>query len=51
MLWTVLRARQGLLQAELGLTKIRHFVVSRFPILTDNQAIIPFNALDRLLGG
>lgn len=42
------RARQGLLQAELGLTKIKHYVISRFPVLTDNPAIIPFNALDRL---
>lgn len=42
------RARQGILQAELGLTKIRHFVVSRFPVITTNPAIIPFNALARL---
>ena len=43
------RERQGILQAELGLSKIRHYVVSRFPVLTDNPAIVPFNALARLL--
>lgn len=42
------RARQGVLQAELGLTKIRHFVISRFPVITTHPAIIPFNALARL---
>ena len=42
------RARQGILQAELGLTKIRHFVISRFPVMTSNPEIIPFNALARL---
>lgn len=42
------RARQGVLQAELGLTKIRHFVISRFPVITTDPAIIPFNALARL---
>lgn len=44
------RARQGLLQAELGLTKIRHYVISRFPVFTDDPSIIPFNAIDRLRG-
>jgi hypothetical protein len=42
------QARQGLLQAELGLMKIKHYLISRFPVLTDNPAIIPFNALHRL---
>lgn len=42
------RARQGLLQAALGLTKIRHLVISRFPVITTDPAIIPFNALNRL---
>lgn len=42
------RSRQGLLQAELGLTKIKHFVISRFPVITNDPSIIPFNAIDRI---
>ncbi len=42
------RARQGLLKAELGMTKVRHWVISRFPVLTGNQAIIAVTVLDRL---
>lgn len=42
------RARQGLLQVEFGRTKIRHFVISRFPVITDDPLIVNANNLERL---
>jgi hypothetical protein len=39
------RGRQGLLQAEFGRTKIKHFVISRFPVVTDDPLIISYNRL------
>ena len=39
------RARETLLQSNLGLERIEHVVVSRFPVLTTNPRIIPFNRL------
>lgn len=39
------RARETLLQSRLGLERIEHVVVSRFPVLTTNPRIIPFNRL------
>jgi len=45
------RARQGLLQTEFGRSKIRHFVVSRFPVVTEDPLIIPYNQLERALIG
>lgn len=35
--------REGLLTAELGLTSITHFVVSRFPVITDDRRILNHN--------
>ena len=31
---------------KLGVDKIKHFVISRFPVITDNENIIPFNRLE-----
>lgn len=39
------RAREQLLKDELGLPDIRHYVVSRFPVLCDDADIIPFAKL------
>lgn len=39
------RGREGLLLAKLGLNEIRHYVVSRFPVLSDAPEIIPFTKL------
>lgn len=30
---------------KLGIDKIKHFVISRFPVMTDNEKVIPFNRL------
>ncbi|WP_341024235.1 hypothetical protein [Brevundimonas diminuta] len=38
--------REHLLKAALGLNVAHHYVVSRFPVLTDDPAIIPFLALE-----
>ena len=42
------RARQGLLQAHFGKSEIRHYVISRFPVMTDEPNNIPYNAIARL---
>ncbi len=42
--------REGLLLRHLGLASIRHFVVSRFPVITEDPRIVPYNMLD-VLGG
>lgn len=39
------RGREQLLQCELGLAEIRHYVVTRFPVLCDDPDIIPFARL------
>lgn len=39
------RAREQLLKDELGLSDIRHYVVTRFPVLCDDVDIIPFAQL------
>lgn len=44
------RAREQTLLEELGLTAIRHFVVSRFPVVTRNPCILPFGEISRLRG-
>ena len=31
---------------KLGVDKIKHFVISRFPVITNNENIIPFNRLE-----
>lgn len=40
-------AREQLLKDELGLTEVHHFVVSRFPVATDNPRIIAYSHLHR----
>lgn len=42
--------RENLLMKKLGINKIKHLVVSRFPVITDNESIIPFNRLEEWLG-
>lgn len=38
--------RENLLKKKLGIDKVKHFVISRYPIISDNKRIIPFNGLD-----
>ena len=40
--------REALLTTELGLDRVEHLVVSRFPVSTDNPRIIPFSRIDAL---
>lgn len=44
------RAREQLLTSKLALKRIEHVVVSRFPVLTTNPRIIPFNRLPAFAG-
>src|SRR3546814_2992880 len=37
--------REGLLLGKLGLARIEHHVISRFPVITDNPRIINYNKL------
>ena len=37
--------REKLLTKKLGIDKVKHFVISRYPVMTDNERIIPFNRL------
>jgi hypothetical protein len=39
--------REGLLLSKLDLKSIRHYVVSRFPVITDNERIIAWNAFSQ----
>lgn len=39
--------REGLLLSKLGLTSISHFIISRFPVISDDARIIAWYALDR----
>lgn len=41
--------REQLLTDKLGLKEIKNLVVSRFPVVTDNKFIIPFNRLEEWL--
>lgn len=41
--------RESLLMKKLGISKIKHFVVSRFPIFTNNPRIINYNDLEKRL--
>ena len=41
--------REQLLTEKLGLEEIKNLVVSRFPVVTDNKFIIPFNRLEEWL--
>jgi hypothetical protein len=40
--------REALLTVELGLTRIEHLVLSRFPVATDNARIISFSRIEEL---
>ncbi|MCC8955024.1 hypothetical protein H8B02_16725 [Bradyrhizobium sp. Pear77] len=39
--------REGLLLSELRLAKIEHYVISRFPVITENLRVISYNRLVR----
>ncbi len=41
------RAREQVLLGELGLSDIKHFVVSRFPVATQNPSVLPFGEISR----
>ena len=41
------RGRERLLLAELGLTAIKHFVVSRFPVATENPRVLAYGEISR----
>lgn len=41
------RAREQVLLGELGLSDIKHFVVSRFPVATQNPSVLPFGEITR----
>ncbi|KQY80978.1 hypothetical protein ASD35_03800 [Pelomonas sp. Root1444] len=41
------RGREHLLLAELGLTAIKHFVVSRFPVATKNPRVLAYGEISR----
>lgn len=41
--------RENLLIKKIGISNIKHFVVSRFPIFTNNPRIINYNDLEKLL--
>lgn len=42
-------SREHLLKQKLGIEKVKHYVVSRFPIITDSEHVIPFNRLEAWL--
>lgn len=39
--------REGLLLSKLSPKSIRHYVISRFPVITDDERIVAWNAFDR----
>lgn len=41
------KAREQLLKDKLGLANVRHVVVSRFPVATNNPRVIPFSQISR----
>ena len=41
--------RESLLMRKIGISKIKHFVVSRFPIFSNNPRIINYNDLEKRL--
>jgi hypothetical protein len=43
-------AREQLLRDRLRLSEVRHFVVSRFPVITDDTRIVAYNRLAKGLG-
>lgn len=42
------RGREHLLKQKLGMDKIVHYVVSRFPVIGADPAVINYNQIDRL---
>lgn len=38
--------REHLLKKKLGIEKVTHYVISRYPIMSDNERIIPFNKFE-----
>ena len=38
--------REYLLKGKLGIDNVKHFVISRYPVVSDSERIIPFNRLD-----
>ena len=38
--------REHLLKGKLKINKVKHFVISRYPVISDNERVIPFNGLD-----
>jgi len=41
------RGREHVLQEELGLTEIKHFVISRFPVATQNSHVLAYGEISR----
>ena len=40
-------AREQMLLGELGLTAVKHFVVSRYPVATQNPCVLAFGKISR----
>ena len=40
--------REALLTAELGLERVEHLVVTRFPVATNNPRVIPFSRIEKV---
>ena len=38
--------REHLLKEKLGIDRVKHYVISRYPVITDNDRIIPFNKFE-----
>lgn len=38
--------REHLLKEKLGLSKIEHYIISRYPVICNNDRVIPFNRLE-----
>lgn len=41
--------REGLLVDKIGISKVENYVISRYPVLTSNPRVIPFNRLEIVL--
>jgi hypothetical protein len=42
------RIREGLLKVRLGLDRVEHFVISRFPVIGNDAQVINYNQIDQL---
>ncbi|XKM40697.1 hypothetical protein A4U53_033195 [Rhizobium ruizarguesonis] len=42
------RRREGLLKDKLGLDKVEHYLISRFPVIGSDARVINYNQIDRL---